>query len=88
MFRGQRQIHLSAVSMREGIGKVIRGASKATEAVANASGNRLRWSTKNTMGGLIVTTACEQIVIHGITWQAIALCFVGILPLALSTLDS
>jgi hypothetical protein len=74
--------------MREGIGKVLRGATQATEAVANSSGNRLRWSTKNTMGGLIVTTACEQIVIHGITWEAIALCFVGILPLALSTLDT
>ena len=88
MFRGKRQIHLSAVSMREGIGKIIKRASRATEAVATSSGNRLRWSTKNTMGGLIVTTACEQIVIHGITWHAIALCFVGILPLALSTLDA
>jgi len=74
--------------MPERIGRVIGKASKAVEAVAESSGNRLRWSTKNTMGGLIVSTACEQIVINGITWESIALCFVGILPLALSTLES
>ena len=74
--------------MPERIGRAIGKASKAVEAVAESSGTRLRWSTKNTMGGLIVSTACEQIVIYGITWQAIALCFVGILPLALSTLDT
>ena len=74
--------------MPERIGRAIGKASKAVEAVAESSGNRLRWSTKNTMGGLIVSTACEQIVINGITWEAIALCFVGILPLALSTLDT
>jgi DUF1365 family protein len=73
--------------MPKGIGRIIGGASKAVEAVADTTGNRIKWSTRNTMGGLIVTTACEQVVIHGITWQAIALCFVGILPLALSTLD-
>jgi hypothetical protein len=69
------------------LGKAIGKASEAVEAVADSSGNRLRWSTKNTMGGLIVTTACEQVVIHGITWQSIAMCLVGILPLALSTLE-
>jgi len=63
------------------------GAAKALQALAEHSGQRLRWSTKNTMGGLIVSTACEQIVINGITWESIALCFVGILPLALSTLE-
>lgn len=63
------------------------GAAKALQALAEHSGQRLRWSTKNTMGGLIVSTACEQIVVHGITWPSIALCAVGILPLALSTFD-
>lgn len=63
------------------------GAARALEALAEHSGQRLRWSTRNTMGGVIISTACEQIVIHGITWQAVALCIVGILPLALSTLQ-
>jgi hypothetical protein len=70
------------------VGRIIQGAGKAVEAVADSAGDRLRWSTKNTMGGLIVSTACEQIVVHGITWESIALCFVGVLPLALSTLES
>ena len=58
------------------------------EALAEHSGQRLRWSTKNTMGGLIVPTACEQIVVNGITWEAIAMLIVGILPLALSTFET
>ncbi len=74
--------------MPKRLADVLRGASKATEAVANNSGNRLRWSIKNTVSGVIVTTACEQVVIHGITWPAVCLCFVGVLPLALSTLES
>jgi hypothetical protein len=67
------------------LGRALQGAGKAVEAVADSTGQRIKWSTNNTMGGVIVTTACEQIVIHGITWEAIALCFVGVLPLALST---
>lgn len=47
-------------------------------------GNRRRWSTRNTVGGLIVATACEQIVLHGLTWQAVALCLVGIIPITIS----
>jgi hypothetical protein len=74
--------------MPKRIGQALQGAGKAVEAVADSSGNRLRWSTKNTVSGVIVTTACEQIVIHGITWPAVCLCFVGVLPLALSTLES
>jgi len=64
------------------------GAARALEALAEHSGQRLRWSTKNTMGGLIVSTACEQIVVNGISWEAIAMLVVGILPLALSTFET
>ena len=74
--------------MARRITKAIDKASEAVGAVADSSGNRLRWSTKNTMGGLIVSTACEQIVVHGITWPSIVMCLVGVLPLALSTLES
>lgn len=74
--------------MARRITKAIDKASEAVEAVADSSGNRLRWSTKNTMGGLIVSTACEQVVVHGITWPSIVMCLVGVLPLALSTLES
>ena len=42
---------------------------------------------KNTASGLIVTTACEQIVVHGLSWEAVILCLVGVLPLALSMFE-
>ena len=67
--------------------KAVEQAGKAVEAVAKSSGKRLRWSTKNSVSGVIVVTACEQIVMHGITWPAVCLCLVGVLPLALSTLE-
>jgi len=68
-------------------GRWVRSATEATGEVAKSAGRRLRWSTKNTMGGLIVTTACEQVVLHGVTWPTIVMCLVGVLPLALSTLE-
>ena len=74
--------------MPKRLADALNGAGKAAEAVANNSGNRLRWSVKNTVSGVIVTTACEQMVIHGITWPAVCLCFVGVLPLALSMFES
>ena len=55
--------------------------------IVNSKGKLLRWSMQKTIGGAIVATACEQIVIHGITWEAVALCFVGVLPLALSMFE-
>ena len=61
-------------------------AGKAGQEVAKSAGKRKRWSTRNTIGGVIVGTACEQILVNGISWEGIALCFVGVLPLALSTL--
>jgi len=45
---------------------------------------RLKWSAKRTSAGLIVVTACQQIVQNGNTWENVLLCFIGILPLCLS----
>jgi len=53
-------------------------------AALETKGDRRRWNVKNTVGGLIVATACEQIVLHGITWPAVALCAVGVVPISLS----
>ena len=60
---------------------------KAVGKVAESKGNLRRWSVKNSVGGVIVATACEQIVVHGISWEAVCLCFVGVLPLALSMFE-
>lgn len=47
-------------------------------------GDLRRWSAKRTIGGLIATTACTDIVANGITWPAVALCAVAIIPLCMS----
>jgi len=57
--------------------------SDIIESAMSTKGNRRRWAV-NTVGGLIVATACEQIVIHGITWSAVALSAVGVIPISLS----
>tara|TARA_R100000329_G_scaffold38276_1_gene36108 strand:- start:1058 stop:1324 length:267 start_codon:yes stop_codon:yes gene_type:complete len=72
--------------LRRSLGRSNNGWRVLTSAI-ESKGDLKRWSLKNTAGGVIVTTACEQIVVHGITWQAVILCFVGVLPLLFSTLE-
>ncbi len=59
------------------------GSFDLTEAF-KTKGDLKRWSAKRTVGGLIATTACADIVTHGITWPAVALCAVAIVPLCIS----
>ena len=59
------------------------GSLDVTEAF-KTKGDLRRWSAKRTVGGLIATTACADIVTNGITWPAVALCLVAILPLMAS----
>lgn len=47
-------------------------------------GDLKRWSARRTIGGVIVGTACAEIASSGITWEAVALCGIGILPLIIS----
>lgn len=51
-------------------------------------GDLRRWSAKRTVGGLIATTACGDVIAHGISWPAVAMCAVAIVPLCLSFLES
>ena len=51
-------------------------------------GDLKRWSAKRTLGGTVVITACNEIVMHGITWQAVALAGIGVLPLCLSFFEN
>jgi len=48
---------------------------------------RLKWSAKRTSSGLIIITACQQIVEQGAEWPNVLLCFIGVLPLCLSFFD-
>lgn len=47
-------------------------------------GDLRRWSAKRTIGGAIVGTAILDIQTNGITWPAVVLCAIGVLPLVVS----
>lgn len=47
-------------------------------------GDLKRWSAKRTIGGLICMTACSDIVANGMSWMAVAMCAISIVPLCLS----
>jgi len=49
-------------------------------------GNLRRWSSKRTIGGLVVSYALYSMD-GAITWQGVVLCFIGVLPLCLSFLE-
>ena len=64
------------------IGKAL-GALDLTEAF-KTKGDLRRWSAKRTVGGVIAITACNDILVNGVTWPAVVLCAVAVTPLCLS----
>lgn len=59
------------------------GRFDVTEAF-KTKGDSRRWSAKRTIGGIIALTACNDISEHGMTWMAVAMCAVAIVPISLS----
>ena len=55
--------------------------------VFKTKGDLKRWSAKRTIGGLIAITACNDIVTNGISWPAVVLCAISIIPLVVSLLE-
>jgi len=55
--------------------------------VFKTKGDLKRWSAKRTIGGLIAVTACNDIVTNGISWPAVGLCAISIIPLVVSLLE-
>lgn len=51
-------------------------------------GDLKRWSAKRTIGGTLAVTACHDIVTHGISWEAVVLSGIGVLPLCLSFFEN
>lgn len=47
-------------------------------------GDTKRWSAKRTIGGIIAVTACADITENGMTWMAVAMCGIAIIPISLS----
>ena len=52
--------------------------------VFKTKGDLRRWSAKRTVGGVIALTACNDILVNGVTWPAVVLCAVAVTPLCLS----
>jgi len=52
--------------------------------VFKTKGDHKRWSAKRTIGGTIAITACSNIAEHGMSWPAVAMCLIGIIPISLS----
>ena len=50
-------------------------------------GDLRRWSAKRTVGGMIASTACYDIAYHGISWEAVCLCGIAVLPLIASMFE-
>lgn len=73
---------VSPATVAQVIGKAL-GALDLTE-VFKTKGDLRRWSAKRTVGGVIALTACNDILIHGVTWPAVVLCAVAVTPLCLS----
>lgn len=68
---------------------LIRSKSSQTGATAIASaletkGRLRRWSARNTVPGLLALAATESILVEGISWPAVALSGLAILPLCVS----
>ena len=55
--------------------------------VFKTKGDLKRWSAKRTIGGLIAVTACNDIVTNGISWPAVVMCAISIIPLVVSLLE-
>ena len=55
--------------------------------VFKTKGDLKRWSAKRTIGGLIAITACNDIVANGISWPAVVLCAISIIPLSVALLE-
>ena len=68
--------------MKEILGTILRGLD-LTE-IFKTKGDLRRWSAKRTIGGLIASTACYVIMEDGISWEAVVLCAISVVPLCLS----
>jgi hypothetical protein len=50
-------------------------------------GDLRRWSAKRTVGGLLAMTAAQEIGANGVSWEAVALAAVAVLPLCISVAE-
>ena len=66
-------------------GQLLKGLD-ITEAF-KTKGDLKRWSAKRTIGGVLALTASVEILIHGISWPAVALAAVAVVPITASMFE-
>jgi len=69
------------------ITEAVTQALKTARTGLKQTGNRKRWSTRNTISGILVAVVAEDAVRHGLSWEGVALAFCAVLPLSLSVLS-
>lgn len=72
--------------MRPNLARILAGLDLTEVLKETTDGDLKKWSAKRTIGAVVVATACAEITETGITWQAVCLCLVGVLPLVVSNL--
>lgn len=65
--------------------ELLRGLD-VTEAF-KTKGDLKRWSAKRTVGGVLALTASETILVHGISWEAVALAGISVIPITASMFE-
>lgn len=56
--------------------------------IFKTKGDLRRWSAKRTIGGILAMTACEVIIVEGISWEAVALAGISIIPITASMFEN
>jgi hypothetical protein len=56
--------------------------------VFKTKGDLKRWSAKRTIGGVLAMTACEVIIVEGISWEAVALAGISVIPITASMFEN
>ena len=65
--------------------ELLRGLD-VTEAF-KTKGDLKRWSAKRTVGGILALTASDVILVHGISWEAVALAAIAVVPITASMFE-
>lgn len=65
--------------------ELLRGLD-VTEAF-KTKGDLKRWSAKRTVGGVLALTASDVILVHGISWEAVALAGIAVVPITASMFE-
>ena len=65
--------------------ELLRGLD-VTEAF-KTKGDLKRWSAKRTVGGVLALTASDVILVHGISWEAVALAVISVVPITASMFE-